>query len=439
MSMTGSVPLPREASMPRILEAAAVPGLLAPGMSVFLQGVTTEPTTVLEALAAAPEASDGVHYTACLIPGVNRRDPAAFHPGARLTSLFVHPDIETSYRAGRVRFMPLHYSGFYDYLLHLDAVDVALVQVSPPDGQGRCSFGPCVDFAPAVLDRARSIVAEVNASLPAPPGAPAIAFDRIDHAVEVDHPLVTLATGALPATLEAVGVHVADLVEDGDVIQVGIGKLPAAILARLRDRRDLGVHGGMITDEIAELVDAGVITGARKNVDRGRIVCGVALGSEQLYAWTAGREEVDFRPVGVTHDVRRIGAIDRFVSINSALEVDLSGQCNAETIGGRQVSGTGGLVDYVRGARMSRGGRSIIALPATAGGGRVSRITVALADDAVVSCPRADVDYVVTEHGVAALRARSLDERAEALIGVAAPEHRDTLANAWAARRRRSP
>ncbi len=424
--------------MARMIESAAVPGLLAPGMNVFVQGVTTEPTALLEAIAAVPEASEGVCYHACLIPGVNRVDPASFHDGARLTSLFVHPDIEASYGAGRVRFLPLHYTGFYDYLAHLEPVDVALVQVAPPDAQGRSSFGPCVDFAPAVLDRARVVVAEINAALPAPPGAPTIAFDRIDHAVEVDHPLVTLRTGAASEVLEQLGAQVASLIDDGDVIQIGIGKVPAAVLGRLGDRRDLGVHGGMITDEVAALVDAGIVTGARKSVDQGVVVCGVALGTEQLYAWTVERRDVEYRSVAETHDLRRIAAIDRFVSINSALEVDLLGQCNAETIGARQVSGSGGLVDYVRGARASRGGRSIIALPATAGRGRVSRIVPVLGEGTPVSCPRTDVDHVVTEHGAAALRARSVDERAEALIAIAAPEHRDALADAWAARRRQA-
>jgi 4-hydroxybutyrate CoA-transferase len=392
---------------------------------------------LLGAIAAVPEASDGVHYLACLIPGVNRVDPAAFHPRARLTSLFVHPDIERSYAAGRVRFMPLHYSGFYDYLARHRPIDVALIQVGPPHADGYCSVGPCVDFAPAVLDDARLVVAEVNRALPAPPGAPRVAWERLDRVVEVDHPLVTLDSGALSGPLQAVGEHVASLVEDGDVIQAGIGKLPAAILARLADRRDLGLHGGMITDEVADLAEAGVVNGARKSVDRGLMVCGVALGSERLYAWSETREDLVFRPVGETHDVRRIAAIDRFVSINSVLEVDLTGQGNAEVIGARQVSGTGGLLDYVRGARLSRGGRSILALASTAGGGKVSRIKPVLEEGAVVSCPRADVDYVVTEHGIASLRDCSIDERAEALIAVADPTFRAALIEAWERRRAR--
>lgn len=423
--------------MPHIVDVTEIPDLLAPGTCVFVQGASAEPRAILDALAAAPGASAGVHYVGCLLPGINRIDPAGFHPEARLTSLFVHSDLERSYLEGRVRFVPLHYSGFYDYLSRLDPVDVALVQVAPPDGRGRCSFGPCVDFAPAVIERARRVVAEVNAAMPAPPGAPSIPWERIDHAVEVDHPLVTFETDGLTGPAAAVGEHVAGLVDDGDVLQVGIGRLPAATLSRLDDRRDLGMHGGMITDEVADLVEAGVVTGVHKSVDRGLVVCGVALGTERLYRWTAGREDVVFRPVRETHDVRRIAMLDRFVSINSVLQVDLFGQCNAETIGARQVSGTAGLGDYVRGARLSRGGRSVIALAATVGGGSVSRICSTLDAGAVVSCPRADVDYVVTEHGVAALRDCSLDERAEALIAIADPAHRDRLAREWQALRRR--
>jgi len=223
---------------------------------------------------------------------------------------------------------------------------------------------------------------------------------------------------------------VARLIEDGDTIQIGIGKVPAAVLASLRDRRDLGLHGGLVSDEVAELHASGVLTGARKSHERGVVVCTAALGSEAVYRWAGRCPDLRFAPVSHTHDVRVIAQIDRFVAINSVLSVDLSGQANAETVGGRQVSGTGGLLDFVRGARLSKGGRSILALPSTAGG-RTSRIVPRLGEGDVVGCPRADADIVVTEHGVAHLRDRSIEERADVLVAIADPAFRDELADQW--------
>ena len=421
--------------MPQTITAQRLPGLLRPGMTVFVQGASGEPTPLLEALAAAPEASDGVRYVACFVPGVNRSDPASFHPNARLTSFFVFGDIARSHAAGKVHFLPLHYSGIWAYLAALEPIDLALIQVSPPDRSGHCSLGVSVHFVPAVLDRANTIVAEVNRAMPRPAHGYRIAYDRLDHVIETERPLVTLATGELPPQIHRIGEHVASLIEDGDTIQIGIGKVPAAVLASLKGRRELGLHGGLVSDEVAELHAAGVLTGACKSHDPGAMVCTAALGSARVYDWAGRCPDLRFAPVSYTHDIRVIGQIDRFVAINSVVSVDLSGQANAEMVDGRQVSGTGGLLDFARGARLSEGGRSILALPATAGG-RTSRIVARLGERDIVSCPRADADIVVTEHGIAELRDRSIDERAEALIAIAEPVFRTALAEQWAQARR---
>jgi 4-hydroxybutyrate CoA-transferase len=254
--------------------------------------------------------------------------------------------------------------------------------------------------------------------------------------VETDRALVTLATGDLTAEVRRIGAHVAELVRDGDTIQIGIGKVPAAVLASLHDRRDLGLHGGLVSDEVADLYEAGAITGARNSRDAGTMVCTAALGSARVYGWAGRCPELRFAPVSYTHDIRVLAQIHNFVAINSVLSVDLSGQANAEMLDGRQVSGTGGLLDFVRGARLSKGGRSILALPSTAGG-KTSRIVPRLGVGDVVSCPRADADIVVTEHGVARLRDKSVDERAEALIAIADPAFRRDLAAEWEALRRK--
>jgi 4-hydroxybutyrate CoA-transferase len=421
--------------MPRKIRPERVPDLLRPGISVFVQGASGEPSALLQALAAAPEASDGVGYVGCFIPGVNRIDPASFHPNARLTSFFVFGDIARSHAAGKVRFLPLHYSGIWDYLAGLE-IDLALIQVTPPDRAGRCSLGVSVHFVPAVLERAKAIVAEVNAAMPRPAHSYELAYERLDYVVETDRPLVALATGDLPPEVRRIGAHVAGLVDDGDIIQIGIGKVPAAALAALRDRRELGLHGGLVSDDVVDLHDAGVITGARKSRDAGSMVCATALGSARVYEWAGRCPDLRFAPVSYTHDVRVLGEVDNLVAINSVLAVDLFGQANAEMLDGRQVSGTGGLLDFVRGARLSKGGRSILALPSTAGGGRSSRIVPRLGASGIVSCPRADADIVVTEHGIARLRDKSVDERAEALIAIADPAFRDQLAEEWEALRR---
>ena len=269
-----------------------------------------------------------------------------------------------------------------------------------------------------------------------PPGSPKIPYERLDYVVECDHPLIAMETGKISETVERIGAEVANLVEDGCTIQLGIGQVPAAIVSRLKDRRDLGLQGGMVTDGVMELVEAGALNGSKKTYEPGKMLCGMALGRQALYDWAAVRDDIMFRPATVPHDVRIISQLDNFVSINSVLEVDLTGQANAEAIGGRQISGTGGLVDFVRGARMGRNGKSIIALMSTAARGTISRIVPWLENHPVVSCPRADIDYVVTEHGAARLKGRSIDERAEALIGVADPKFRGELSEAWERLRR---
>jgi 4-hydroxybutyrate CoA-transferase len=422
--------------MPRKISPERLPDLLRPGMTVFVQAASGEPSVLLQALAAAPAASDGVRYVGCFIPGVNRIDPASLHPNARLTSFFVFGDIARSHAAGKVRFLPLHYSGIWGYLTALE-IDLALIQVTPPNRAGRCSLGVSVHFVPAALAQAKCAVAEVNAAMPRPAQSYEIPYERLDYVMETERPLVALATGGLTAEVSRIGAHVAELVEDGDTIQIGIGKVPAAVLASLRDRQDLGLHGGMVSNEVADLHEAGVLTGARQSQEPGIMVCTAALGGPRVYNWAGRCPDLRFAPVSYTHDVRVLAQLENFVAINSVLAVDLSGQANAETLDGRQVSGTGGLLDFVRGARLSKGGRSILALPSTAGGGGSSRIVPRLGAGDVVSCPRADADVVVTEHGVAHLRDKSIDERAEALIAIADPAFRRELAAAWEALRRK--
>jgi 4-hydroxybutyrate CoA-transferase len=405
--------------MLEILAAERVPDLLRPGMTVFVEEASGEPSALLQALALAPEASAGVHYIGCLVPGVNRVDPASLHAEASLTSFFVSGDIVRSYEQGKVRFLPLHYSGIFAYLAALP-IDVALIQVTPPDCRGFCSLGPSVHFVPAVLDRAKIVVAEINAAMPRPAYSHLVPYERLDFVVETSRPLLQLPGDAPSEQAEKIAAHVAGLIEDGDTLQVGIGKVPASILAALHGHKRLAFHGGMVTDEVIDLHAAGAL---------GEMVCCTALGT-RIYEWTAGRTDLRFMPVSHTHDVRVLAQTEHLVAINAVLAVDLFGQANAEMLAGRQVSGTGGLLDFVRGARLSPGGRSILALPSATARG-ASRIVARLGERDVVSVPRADADIVVTEHGVAQLREKSLDERAQALIAIADPAARDALEDGW--------
>lgn len=413
------------------VRAEAVPALLKPGMSVFVQGGATEPSSILDAIAAAPGSAAGVTFTQPNVPGVNRRDLAALHPDARINAMFATRDIDVSLHAGKVRLLPLHYSDLHGYLSRRAKFDLAIVQVSPPDARGRCSFGVAGDMVPDVLKRSAAVVAEINPQVPFSPGAPWLAYDRIGHAVEADHPLLESGNPPVDDTLAALGRNVAALISDGDTIEFGLGGTPNAVLAALRDKRDIGVHTGLATDSLIDLIEAGVVTNARKPIDVGRSVTGLAIGTRRLYDALAAGAPVDFRPVSYTHDRATIARLGHFAAINSVIEVDLFGQANAEMIGGRQVSGTGGLLDFVEAARRAPHGRSILALQAAASDGTTSRIVPALASGTVVTVPRGEADYVVTEYGVAELRDRSVDERAEALIAIAAPFAREGLAEAW--------
>ncbi len=417
--------------MTTYIEAKAVPGLLRGAKMVFLQGASGEPVELMRALEAEPDAAAGAHFAGVLVPSINRSNPAALDPSTRFSTTFMFGEISRAFAAGRVDFAPLHYSGTTEYFRGLGPYDAALIQISPPDQDGNCSLGVSVDFVPPILPDCGRVIAEMNEQMPAPPGSPKIPLSRVDYALRTDRPLIELDVGTMPAELETIAGHVADLIDDGDCVQVGIGKLPAAILRRLTDKRDLGLHGGMITDEIMTLAELGAMSGAKKTIDQGMMVCGTAFGSQRLYQWCGARNDIQFRPASYTHDPRIVARIDNFVSINSVLEIDLLCQANAEVINGRQISGTGGLVDFIRSARMAAGGRSILALTATAGRQKKSKIVAKLPAGTVVSGLRADVDYVVTEYGTARLKDKPVDGRAEALIAVAAPEAREDLADAW--------
>ncbi|MEC9346156.1 MAG: acetyl-CoA hydrolase/transferase C-terminal domain-containing protein [Pseudomonadota bacterium] len=413
------------------LTAAEAVRRIPAGARVFVQGGAAEPRTLIGAMADDPDCGDGCTFTQVSVPGVNRTDLALLHERARGLAFFGTPETAESLASGRTLLLPKQYHMLYRYLQDDHEVDVAVIQVGPQRADGCFPQGLGQDSLPAILPKARLVIAEVNRDMPLGAGTPPVPGSRIDIAVEVDAPPQEFRIGAVTDDVRAVAAEVEKLVRDGDCIQIGIGTLPVAVLQALRTRNDLGIHSGMLADGMPELVDGGNVNGRRKTIDTGLIVAGVPLGSRALMDWTVGRADLVCQPIGYTHDSALIGQIDNFVSINSGLEVDLFGQLNAETLKGRQISATGGSVDFMRGAARSRGGRSIVAMTATAAGGKLSRIVATIDPGNVVTGLRTDIDYVVTEYGAARLRNLPVSQRPGALIEIAAPAFRDGLRDAW--------
>lgn len=399
--------------------------LLTPGATIYVGGSCAEPRGILDALTGMGLDVPDISYIQQPLGAVNQRDLSTLSPGASQRTFFMTPFLQDGLAVGRVEFVPMHMRTIFDHLQG-SAIDVAILQ-GARDRNGELRFGPNVDYVDAVLESAKSIVIELNTSFTAPIGAPRIDPARIDLLVETEAARPTYPLSGSDDTSDKIGELIAGLIHDGDCLQTGIGAVPAAILKNLEDRNDLGFHGGLMDNGIMDLINQGVINGRRKTLDGHQHVLGMALGDDTLLDWLANdaaAENVVFRSADYTHEISVISQIDNFVSVNSAIEIDLMGQVNAEVAGGRQISGTGGSVDFMRSAKASRNGRSIVAMASTARGGSVSRIIPKVS---TVTALRTDVDIVVTEFGVADLRHASLASRREQLIAIAHPDFRDQL------------
>lgn len=326
---------------------------------------------------------------------------------------------------GRLDLYPVHYSQLPVLLAGPLKPDVVLLQLSPPDAQGRHSFGVANDFQLGIARRARVVVAEVNARVPFSPHALVPADLRIDHVIHSDQALVEAPASARGETSDAVAAHVAALVPDGATLQMGVGSIMDAICQALRSHRHLGIHSGVISDGMADLMAGGAVTNSRKGAHAGASVAGSLLGSRRLFEFAHRNSAIRLVETDITHGAASLAKVRGLCAINSAVEVDLTGQVNAEVSAGRYVGAVGGQVDFLRAAANSEDGLSVIAMPSTAAGGKVSRIVANLSGP--VTTPRSDVDCVVTEWGVARLRGLSLRERPAALAAIAHPQHRDAL------------
>ena len=416
--------------MTKWIEADEVVQQLRPGMTVFVAGATAEPGAILEALGRNPERCAGIRFVSVSIPGINDVDFSRLHDDCKATAFFATQGNRDAIASGRIDFMPMHYRSIFDYLA-AQSFDVVVAQIPLP-GDESFSIGVCADFLPAVLDNATLFVGEINKQQPAPVDSPAWPVSRLDMAIECDRSVGMLAETETDAAAIDIGRHVAEIIEDGDCLQVGIGSISSAILAALDNKNDLGVHSGLVSDGMMALALAGNINGRNKNIDTGRVVSCTTLGSRALLEWVGSAPELRFQAVNYTHDIAVIRQLDQFVSINSAMQVDLFGQVNSDMLNGRQLSGSGGAVDMMRAAKLSKGGRSIIALKATAKGGTISRIVATLTSDTATTILRTDVDYVVTEFGARRIGQLPVRQRADALIEIAAPQFRTQLQKDWA-------
>ena len=399
--------------------------LIRPGDTLWWGQTTAEPLTLTRAVTAhrhalaqggrlgvfvgiaasdtlAPEQADAIDFFGYAAGGAHRRLADA----------------------GVLDILPCHYSHLPGLIrAGVLPADVVLLQVSPPDEQGRYSLGLAQEYLPAALEKARVVIAEVNPGIPWTHGGVHLRAGDFALCIDAEHPPLEQSRSAPGPAEQAIARHIAALVEDGATLQLGVGNLPEAVLAALHGHRDLGLHSGAVGDGIARLAEAGVLTNAKKSVDAGVGIGGILMGSERLRRWAHRNPQIALRGTEYTHDPEVLAASHKLAAINAAIEVDLTGQINAEVAAGCYVGAVGGAVDFLRGAARSKGGLPIVALPATAKG--ASRIVARLSGP--VSTPRSDAGLIVTEHGVADLRGQPLSRRVRRLVDIAAPEHREDL------------
>ena len=399
------------------------------GDRVVVAHACAEPVILTDAMTEAAEKYDWkeievVHMVAMGKAGYCAPEMSAHF---RHNALFVGGSTRKAVEEGRADFTPVFFSEVPDLLRNDMHVNAVLMQVSAPDEHGYCSLGVSCDYTKAAAECADIRIAQVNANMPRVLGDNFIHISKLDYIVPEDTDLIELQPPKIGEVQTKIGENIASLVKDGDCLQLGIGAIPDAVLMFLKDKKDLGIHSEMFSDGVVDLIQAGVITNKCKQIDQGQCVATFLMGTRKLYDFVDNNPMVQMKPVDIVNDPRVICQNDNVVSINSCVEVDLMGQVCSESVGLKQISGVGGQVDFVRGANMSKGGRTIMAMPATAAKGTISKIVPLLAEGAAVTTSRCDVDYVVTEYGIAKLHGCTLKERARQLIHIAAPEFRESL------------
>lgn len=413
--------------MPEFASPTEVVSHIRSGMNVFVHGAAATPTPLLEAVAVRTDL-EGVTFYHMHTNGPAPHAAPEVQGRMRAVSLFTGGPLREAVAAGRADFVPVFLSDipalFTSGRVKLDA---ALLTLSPPDKHGNCTLGTSVDSARAAADTAPLLIAELNPRMPRTHGHTVVPLSRLTAYCHTDRPLHEHPPEPTTPVEDAIGELVANLVPDRACLQLGIGGIPNAVLARLKNKRDLGVHSEMVSDGIVDLIECGAITNKYKAVHPGRSVTSFVNGSRRLYDFVDDNPLVEFHPCDRTNDTALIRKNDRAVAINSALQIDLTGQVCADSIGHRIYSGIGGQMDFIRGAVLSKGGLAVIALPSTAKGGTLSRIVAELDAGAGVVTSRGHVHWVVTEYGAVDLHGKSLRERAALLISVAHPDFREEL------------
>lgn len=411
----------------RAVSAGDVVAHIKSSTNVFVHGAAATPTTLLDALVERQDL-EAVQLYHIHLSGPCRFAEPRYRDAFISNSLFVGPALRGPVAEGRAHFVPVFLSDIPSlFSSRRVPLDAALVSLSPPDEHGNCTLGTSIDATKAATEHARIVLAEINEQLPRTHGASVVPLSRVTAFVHTNRPLHAVTPAQIDPVEAQIGEHIANLVEDGSTLQMGIGAIPDAVLENLGNKHELGVHTEMFSDRLIPLMQNGVVTNSQKRVHRGRTVTSFVSGSQRLFDFVNDNQLVEFHPCDRTNDTALIRKNPRVVAINAALEVDLTGQICADSIGAQIYSGIGGQMDFIRGAALSEGGRAIISLPSTAKQGQLSRIVPMLKQGAGVVTTRGHVHYLATEYGVVDLHGLTLRKRAEALISIAHPNFRAEL------------
>lgn len=408
--------------------AEAAARIVQSGNTVYIQPGCAEPEQLVHAMVQRGGELRDVKVIHLLTAGTADYVRPEMSGHFRHVAFFAGANVRQAINEGRADFIPI-FLGEIENLFASGAVpiDVALVHLSPPDEHGFCSFGVGIDTTKTAAEHAEVVIAQVNPKMPRTLGDSFIHVNKLHHIVEVEDDILELPMGRVSDTSMKIGHNVASLIEDGATLQLGIGEIPDAVLFYLKEKKDLGIHTEMVSDGVVELIEKGIINNEKKTLHPGKVIVGFVLGTRHLYDFIDNNPIFEFHPSSYTNDPFIISRNDKMVAINSAIEVDLTGQVCSDSIGFNFYSGIGGQVDFIRGAARSRGGKPIIALPSTAQNDRISRIVPHLKTGAGVVTSRGDVHHVVTEYGVAYLHGKTVRERCQSLMRVAHPKFRDEL------------
>ena len=397
------------------------------GQRVVVAHACGEPSIILDALVANAAQYENVEIIHMVAMGKAAYCQPQYDKNFHHNAFFLGGSTRAAAAEGRVDFTPVYFSEIPGLLREGLRPNVTLLQCSPPDAHGYVSLGVSVDYTKPAAEASDLVIAQVNQNMPRTLGDSFLHVTQIGCLVEADTPVIELAPPKIGDVERAIGENVASLVRDGDTLQLGIGAIPDAVLLFLKEKNDLGIHTEMFSDGVVELVEAGVISNKAKTLHRGQSVATFLMGTRRLYDYVNNNPAVAMYPVDYVNDPYVIGQNDNLVSINSCVQVDIMGQVVSTSAGLRQISGVGGQVDFVRGANLSKGGRAIMAMPSTTGKGKISKIVPFLDQGSAVTTTRNEVNYVITEYGIAKLKGKSLRQRAEALIRIAHPDFRDEL------------